>query len=156
MSTVVQQIQHMLYKEVMLMHVFQKRRCLLVCSCPEVFPIFKAERLPKTQCLEEKWCTAWLLAPAEMIRNVFMVSSTLNWLPLCSKDLGAKREELVTDDFGRACHLLNHLHHLLLRLEFLSVVNEGILPAWGDHLTWTGWICKNQVVRMEVYINSLG
>lgn len=123
-------------KRSMLMHVFQKRSHLLVCGCPEVFPIFKAERLPKTQFLEEKWCTTWPLTPTEIIRNVFMASSTLNWLPLCSEDLGAKREELVTDDFGRACHLLNHLHHLLLRVSLSGKWRHFTSMRWPPNLDW--------------------
>lgn len=136
-------------KRSMLILVFQKRSYLLVCGCPEVFPIFNAERLPNTQPLEEKWCTTWLSAPTEMVRHVFMTSSRLNWLPLCSKDLGAKREEqiwlLMISGEHVTCWNTSTIY--LLGLEFLSVVNEGILPARGD-LAWAGPTCKNQVVRM--------
>lgn len=52
-SPVVQQIQHMLHEKVYTYTCLSEEK-LLGSVCPEVFPGFKAERLPKTQALEDK------------------------------------------------------------------------------------------------------
>lgn len=148
-SPVVQQIQHMLHEKVYTYTCLSEEK-LLGSVCPEVFPGFKAERLPKTQALEDKWWTTWLSAPAGRVRHVVMTSSRLHRQTQCSKDLGAKREQhiclLMISGLYVTCWIISTIY--LLGLEFPSVVNEGILPA-RDDLARTGPTeHKNKEVRI--------